>query len=292
MKRKYLWGGLVGITATVLMIVLVLVFVSQPAQPQEAPEAESILKAQSSLPFQILIPAYLPAGFERSAVQIDLEASGPQGQPLVRLMYSHPIGVILTLYEWLPSDPAAPVAASPADSVQECHCMCAQGLCSASGSALMIDNGALRIKAETSDPALLSTLHINTILTTLGPASGLETYTDLDQAVKNFELPPAEEAKINTSNEQEVFLVVTSTSYEPVHFSVKKGMPVRLTFRQLGNVGCGNELYLPWSDKDTAHLVLSGPQDTQIITFTPEQTGDFLFHCPHYYYRGIMTVIE
>ena len=37
------------------------------------------------------------------------------------------------------------------------------------------------------------------------------------------------------------FLVVSPGGYNPVHFAVKKDLPVRLIFTQLGDVGCGNE---------------------------------------------------
>ncbi len=277
--------------AGVILAVIFLVWQKQSDQPREAPETEAVLQAQATLPFQILIPAYLPAGFKRDDVQIDKTISGNQGQEVVRLVYTHPIGVTLTLYEQQSNLTASTVDVNgTGSSVRACHCMCTGDV--SSSNALMVDDGTLHVMGETSDPALLSPLHVQTILTTLGPASGLITYTTLEKAFKNFELPPAEAAQINASGEQEIFLVVSRSSYTPVHFSVKKGIPVRLVFRQLGYVSCGNELYLPWSSTQTGHVVLSGPNDQQTFLFTPEETGDFLFHCPHYIYRGVMTVVE
>ena len=47
---------------------------------------------------------------------------------------------------------------------------------------------------------------------------------------------------MNAQGVQELTLVVTPGGYTPLRFAVKKGVPVKLTFRQLGQVGCGNDL--------------------------------------------------
>jgi len=48
---------------------------------------------------------------------------------------------------------------------------------------------------------------------------------------------------------------------------------VRLSFRQLGEVGCGNELILPTADGQTASLLLDSPTDKKTLDFTPQQVG-------------------
>jgi len=84
--------------------------------------------------------------------------------------------------------------------------------------------------------------------------------------------------------------VVTPGGYSPLRFSVKKGVPVRLIFRQLGQVGCGNELIFPTSPSNSVSVKLKSQDDQQVIEFTPQQTGEFQFYCSHQMYRGVMTV--
>jgi plastocyanin domain-containing protein len=86
--------------------------------------------------------------------------------------------------------------------------------------------------------------------------------------------------------------VVTPQGYSPVHFSIKKDVPVRLIFRQLGEVGCGNELMIEWGRGKDATLILTSPSDKQVLEFTPGQAGEFRFNCPHLIYRGVMTVVD
>jgi hypothetical protein len=154
----------------------------------------------------------------------------------------------------------------------------------------MVDNGSLRITGETSDPLILSREHVQVILTTLAPAGGLLTYTAIENVPTAAGLPPAEEVPVNASGVQEVILVVSPSGYTPLHFSVKKDIPVRLVFRQLGEVGCGNELYIEWGEQRSGSLLLSGLGDSQLLEFTPGETGKFPFHCPHFIFQGVMTV--
>jgi hypothetical protein len=260
--------------------------------PVEAPEVEAVLQAQAELPFQILIPAYLPQGFKRQEVRIFTGEPGPQGQAMAQLVYTHPLSVTLTIYEWIPgSEAAGDPANSPASGVNRCRCLCSGGnFCSA--NRLMVDNGPLRISAETSDPTLLSREHVQVILTTLSPAGGLLTYSTLQDVPAASNLPPAEEAPVNDEGVQELVLVVSPNGYTPVHFSVKKDIPVRLVFRVLGEVGCGNEVTFQWGAQEQETLVLSGSGDSKTLEFTPRETGQYLFHCPHYIYQGVMSVLD
>jgi hypothetical protein len=53
--------------------------------PREAPEAERILAAQAGLPFQVLIPAYLPNFFNRERMEIITDQPGPNGEAMIQL---------------------------------------------------------------------------------------------------------------------------------------------------------------------------------------------------------------
>ena len=177
------------------------------------------------------------------------------------------------------------------DRVIPCNCKCTdKNLCSI--ARLMVEIGNLHIMGETSNPDILSRSLLQTILGTLGPASGMLVYSSIEDVPLISDLPPAVEVPVDSSGIQEVVLVVSQEGYTPVHFSVKKDIPVRLTFKQLGDVGCGNELYIEWGAQMPGHLLLATSSDRQILDFTPRQAGDFLFHCPHYIYQGVMTVID
>jgi Cupredoxin-like domain len=293
LNRRLVFGLTAGIG---LVLILLLSAWAWPRVFQEqlidAPEEEAVPSAQRDLPFQILIPAYLPRGFERENVEILNGLSGPSGQVMVQLVYSHPRGVTLTLSEWMPTvDETAGGLQTSGGNAQRCTCMCTDPtLCST--SMLMIDSGPVRIRGETSDPAILSSEHVKVILNTLAPASGLLTYTTLDDVPLSAGLPPAEEIPINDNGIQEVVLVASPGGYTPVHFSVQKGIPVRLVFRILGDVGCGNELYVQWGAQEIGFLSILNPSDNAVLEFTPEESGDFLFHCSHYIFQGVMTVVD
>jgi hypothetical protein len=202
----------------------------------------------------------------------------------------------LTLSEWIPrSQESTQRAGLPVEDVGQgvtpCNCLC-QDHAACSTSRLMVEVDSLRIMAETSNPQILSRNLVQAILLTLGPASGLQIYSSLKEVPLTYALPPAVQAPVNADGIQEIVLVVSSSGYTPVHFAVKKDIPVRLIFRQLGYVGCGNELLIQWGPQQQGHLILSSPGDKQTLEFTPRQAGDFPFNCPHRIYEGVMTVQE
>ena len=53
----------------------------------EASEAQRVLDVQATMPFQILISAYLPRAFDRESMEIQVNQSGPGGEPMVQLAY-------------------------------------------------------------------------------------------------------------------------------------------------------------------------------------------------------------
>jgi hypothetical protein len=111
-----------------------------------------------------------------------------------------------------------------------------------------------------------------------------------DIAAMLASLPPAEQVPVNAEGVQEIVLVVSRSGYTPLHFAVKAGIPVRLTFRQLGYVPGGNELLLRWGEKEQTYLILTSPTDKKVLDFTPQQPGEYRFSCPHDWYEGVMTV--
>ena len=93
------------------------------------------------------------------------------------------------------------------------------------------------------------------------PTPGPEVARSLEEIEAQMaNLPPAEEVPVNAEGVQEVMLVVSRSGYTPVHFAVKAGIPVRLTFRQLGYVPGGNELYVRWGARgNLPHAWLLSP---------------------------------
>lgn len=257
------------------------------SQPRLAPESERVLQAQIDLPFQVLIPAYLPPIFLREKIEIRTGENAPDGQESIQLLYPTRKGNQMILTEWIVPETAS---TSPSLSARRCMCMCAStDQCTMTGTEFIVGN--IHIKVEFSVQNLLSYEQMQLVLDTLGPATNQQVYSDVQDVPISFSAPPAVEIPVNSDGIQEVVLVVSPEGYNPAHFSVVKDIPVRLTFVQLGQVGCGNELEIEW-DGGSRHLVLETASDKELIEFTPGQAGEYLFHCSHYIYRGLMTVVD
>lgn len=275
-----------------ILIVLILLVGSfwlliGTSTPGEAPEAERVLSAQSALPFQVLIPAYLPKDFNRERVEINTDQTGPRGEAMIQLIYSTRRGTSLTLSEWMP-DAASAQTSSKAGRYL---CICDTGQqCKMVGMELIV--GSVQVKVEFSAPNLLAYDELQFVLETLGPAANRQVYSSIEDVPLSFSVPPPTEVPVGPDGVQELTLVVTPQGYSPVHFSVKKDVPVRLIFRQLGEVGCGNELFIEWGTRDKATLILASPSDKQTLDFTPSESGEFQFNCSHLIYRGVMTVTD
>ena len=124
---------LVGILVLAALLLLGASWVTlRTPETREAPEAEAILSAQNAMPFQVLIPAYLPPAFERKEVEIQTDQLGPQGEAMVRLIYTTRQGIKLALSEWVPRDlDTSGQVASASAGAMPCHCMCRdQNVCS------------------------------------------------------------------------------------------------------------------------------------------------------------------
>ena len=291
-RQLPIWPIVLGLLA-VVAVAFAIWQLTRPRQVeyQDAPEAQVILDAQASMPFQILIPAYLPEEFVREDVQIDVTQLGPGGEPMVQLTYPNDKGQELFLRQWVPVNPDKEVlaAARPVQTIW------GQGWLRKQGEqliALWTDVGPLRVSTFTNSQQIASQEEILQIASTLGPASQAQVFDFVLELpdVRAVEPPPPLEIPINEDGVQEFTLVVTPGGYDPLRFQVKKDVPVKMTFRQLGRVGCGNELIFPTNSTEIASAHLNDMGDSQLIEFTPDEAGEFQFRCSHTMYRGLMTV--
>jgi hypothetical protein len=286
---------LVGAVAAVVLLAAggVLIATGRSAEPTEAPESQQVLDVQAGMPFQILIPAYLPKEFDRAGMEVDVSSTGPGGEPMVQLTYRTRKGQTLFIREWVPVNPDKEILASsrPIETKWGPGWMLRQG---EDLLAIWIDVGPLRASLYTRDQKLIPRETLLAIAETMGPASNRQVFNFIvnPPEIREVQPPPPVEIPINAEGVQEVDLIVTPGGYSPLRFSVKKGVPVRLTFRQLGRVGCGNELNFPTGPEDYAALELDSSTDKEVLEFTPQVAGEFQFHCAHLMYKGIVTVRE
>lgn len=80
---------------------------------------------------------------------------------------------------------------------------------------------------------------------------------------------------------------VTSSGYFPNYIKVKKGEPVNLTLKSKDAYSCASAFRIPalGIKKNLA------ANDSQIITFTPTESGKIQFNCSMGMYRGMIEVI-
>jgi hypothetical protein len=296
-RQPYLdrrWIMALGVLSGLVVVLGVwLVNQGRASEPTEAPEAQEVLNVQANMPFQILIPAYLPKAFERAEMAIDVNQSGPGGEPMVQLTYRTRRGESLFIREWVPVNPDKEILAAS----RPIETKWGQGWFLRQGEkliAIWVDIGPLRASIYTTDQNVLSREQLLAVAETMGPASNRQVFDFIlhPPEVRAVEPPPPLEIPINAEGVQEIDLIVTPGGYSPLRFSVQKGVPVKLTFRQLGRVGCGNELNFPTGPDHTAALKLDAPTDKQVLEFTPEVAGEFQFFCAHVMYKGVMTVRE
>ena len=290
--RRALWISLLAVGGSAVVAGIVLVKYLFPTST-EAPEASRILEAQSGMPFQILIPAYLPRQFDRAQVDLKVNEAGPSGEPLVQLAYRTNKGATLFVREWVPVNPDMEVLASsrPIQTKWGRGWLLSQGT---SLTALWVDIGPLRASVYTSQTDLFGNEQILAMADSLGPASNRQVFSFVvnPPQVREMPSPPPFEVPVNEQGFQELTLVVTPGGYTPLRFAVKRDVPVRLHFRQLGQVGCGNELLFPKDPENLVQVFLKSPFEKKTLDFTPRVAGDFQFFCSHQMYRGILRVRE
>jgi hypothetical protein len=295
LHHKRGWIAIGGAIGVALLIVLGawLVTRGRASGPTEAPEAQKVLDVQANMPFQILIPAYLPRAFDRANMAIDVHQSGPGGEPMVQLTYRTRKGSTMFIREWVPVNPDKEILAAS----RPIQTKWGDGWLLRQGErliAIWVDIGPLRASIYTTDQSVLPKEDLLAVAETMGPASNRQVFDFIvdPPEVRQVEPPPPLEIPINDQGVQEVDLIITPGGYSPLRFSVQKGVPVKLTFRQLGRVGCGNELNLNYGPGLSAGLKLADASDAKVFEFTPQQAGEFQFFCAHLMYKGIMTVRE
>jgi hypothetical protein len=293
-SRRWLLIGALGVT---LVIALALggwlIVRGQASEPEEAPEAQKVLDLQADMPFQILIPAFLPKEFDRAAAEIDVGMTGPGGEPMAQLTYRTKKGETLFIREWVPVNPDKEILAGS----RPIETKWGQGWFLRQGEGLIaiwVDIGPLRASIYTTDQDVMPREELLAVAETMGPASNRQVFDFIvdPPEVRAVEPPPPLEIPVNEEGVQEVDLIVTPGGYSPLRFSVQKDVPVKLTFRQLGRVGCGNELNLNYGPNLSVGLRLDDPSDSVVAEFTPQQAGEFQFFCAHVMYKGLMTVRE
>jgi hypothetical protein len=259
----------------------------------EAPEAGRILGVQKDIPFQILVPGYLPKQFDREGVEIQVNQAGPGNEPMVQLGYQTRKGNTLYVREWVPPNPEKEILASsrPIQTKWGRGWLLRQG---GGLIALWVDVGPLRTSIFTSGVDEITQEQILAMAESLGPASNQQVFTFVvdPPQVREAPPPPPFEVPLNEKGIQELTLVVTPGGYSPLRIAVKKDVPVRLNFKQLGQVGCGNEMIFPADPKNPTALRLARSFDKKVLDFTPRTPGDFQFFCSHRQYRGILKVRE
>jgi hypothetical protein len=289
--KKLSWI-ILAVAATLILVVLGVWWVnrSQASGLHELPEASKVYAVQSNMPFQILVPSYLPKQFAREEVDIQVDQSGPGGEPMVQLTYSGRDEAILFIREWMPVFPEKEILANS----RLIETKWGKGFLLRQGTslrAIWVDIGATRFSLYTSNLEVVPEEELLAIAETLGPPSNNQVfYFDAQPEVKDMPPPPPFEVQTNAEGIQEFTLVITPGGYDPIRFAIKKGIPVRMHFRMLGQVGCGNELNFPSDPRNPSSLTLESEKDEEILDFTPQQAGDFQFFCAHQMYRGIMTV--
>ncbi len=289
--RRWLIAAAV-LAAVALVLGAWLVARGRAAASRLAPEADQVRSLEATMPFQILIPAYLPKGFDRAGVEIDVRPIGPGGQPMVQLTYHSSRGTPLFIREWLPGDADAEILAAS----RMIYTKWGSGWMLGGDEgmlAIWVDVGALRAGLYAPNQDVVSPETLLAIADTLGPAANRQVSDVLTRRAEVREvIPPPLEIPVSASGVQEVDLIVSASGYSPAHFAVRKGIPVQVTFRQLGWVGCGSEITFPTGPGESVELSLESPADKKVIAFTPQVAGEFQFSCTHMTYKGVLTVRE
>jgi hypothetical protein len=258
-----------------------------------APEADKVLDAQTSLPFQVLIPGYLPPGFDRKQAEMRVIQPGNGRRPAVQIRYqSREASAALFVSEWIPISPTLEtlVGSRPIETKWGRGFLLTD---SVSGhSTIWADVGLLRVAVDSTKGEPVSPEVALAILDSMGPAANQQVSSTIaeEPVIREAEPPPPVEIATNEQGIQELTLVATVAGYSPARFLVRKGIPVNLVFRALGDAACASELVFPANQTNPTELILDSPQDTKTLRFTPMQEGEFVFHCVHDIYKGVMVV--
>ena len=276
-----------------------------------------MLAAQPKVPFQIMIPACLPRQFDRTTVEIRVDTSGPGGGPTLQLVYRTKQGAAVTLVEGLMDSgtasgstnlaSVATTSIGAASGTQWSQIPAASraieskwgtGWYFVEGSklaAVWVYVGATRVCVLTTDPDEVSGERLLTVANTLEPAWSTEAVsTDVPPTkIKDVAQSAPVNVPVNSDGVQALTLVVTPKGYSPSGFTVKKDVPVQITFRETGKLVCSccDELIFPSDPAQPATLKLNSVSDQKVLTFTPAKEGTYPFYCPCQMEQGFFTVL-
>jgi hypothetical protein len=281
-----------GVVLTIVLISTVVFLINRPVL-LAAPEAEQIIAAQQDLKFGILIPTYMPKGFDRETVELKVNPAGASGEPVVDLTYRN-TGKKAAIFfrQWVPGNPDRETLnkSVPIETLWGKGWLMTQGGEEGIGT-LWVLVGQLRVSVSTSNLKVVSAEQLLQMANTLALASEEQVYTFHTEPVpiRGVAPPPPVEIPINAEGIQELNLTITPGGYTPVRFAVKKGIPVRINFRALGEVGCGDTGQIALPDRSIG-LNVTDEQPLSVVEFTPDTAGDMPIFCSTNCYRGIMTV--
>jgi hypothetical protein len=264
-----------------------------PAPPTDPPEAERVLRAQQDTGnFGILIPGYLPKGFDRSNVDVRVDQNGPAGEPAVDMVYRRGASDTVFIHQWVPVNPTMETLSG--SRVIETKWGKSWLLTEGTDGliAVWVDVGPLRVSISCPSQTTMTREQLVLAANTLGLVSDLQVYSFVTAlpVIKDMAPPPPYEVRVNEDGVQELNLTITPGGYAPMRFSVKKDVPVKLNFRALGQVGCGSTLIFPTQADTFSALSVGKDKMVDSVEFTPGAAGDFAFHCASNHYRGVMSV--
>lgn len=294
--RKKRWWLISGVAGIAVIALAIGVFASSQPDFVTAPEAEKIMAAQEGLDFGILIPTYMPKGFDREEVVIKVDtASGPSGEPVADLTYRN-LGKKAAIFirQWVPGNPDLEnlVGSFPIETKWGKGYLMEQGKGTVIGTVWVVV-GQLRVSVQSSNLDVVSKEQLVQMANTLGLASEdqIYTFTTDPVTIHGIAPPPPFEVQLNSEGIQEFNLTITPGGYTPIRFAVKKDIPVKVNFRSLGDVGCGKTLIMPYGP-NSAGAQLKDSTDLQVVEFVPKEAGEFRFYCGSNHWRGVMTVRE
>ncbi len=265
-------------------------FGRQPA-PSQAPEAAKIMAAQQDMKFGILIPRYMPRGFEREAVDLKIDPDGSNGKPVAELTYHNPRkGAVISFRQWVPGDLQGdvPNGSRPIETRWGTGWLLTQP---APAGSIRVDIGQLRVAINSSNLEIVGLEEMLQMADTLDLVSDEQSYTFTMEPVtiKGAAAPPFE-VPLNINGVQELNLTNTPGGFQPICFLVKKDIPVKINFRALGDNACGSTVSISGEGGISRSLTVSAEKPLQSVEFIPGTSGDFPFNCAHNTYHGLMMV--
>jgi hypothetical protein len=294
-RRRKWWLMTGGLLAAVIIATNLFLLNSRPVY-SEAPEAQKVLAVQEGLNFGILIPTFMPKGFDRESVDIQVNESGPSGEKMAALTYRN-LGKKAAVFikQWVPGNPELEILnkSIPIETAWGKGWLMTQGGESGIGT-LWVDIGQLRVSVSSTNRKLVPAEYLLQMANTLGLASEQQVYTFKTEpiVIRGVAPPPPFEVELNEQGIQELNLTITPGGYTPVRFLVKKDIPVKINFRAIGEVGCGNTGALTIGGGQSVGISVYKDKPLDIVEFTPKEVGEFPFYCTTNCYRGVMIVEE